>query len=61
VTREQAETISRWLLLSHVPTMLKLGKLHERIVATGFPANDPLMQKVFAAKEATNSHIPNQL
>ena len=49
VSREQAETISRWL----VPTMLKLGQLHERMQAKGFPATDPLMQRVFDAKEAT--------
>jgi len=49
VTHEQAETISRWL----VPTMLKLGKLHERMQAKGFPSTDPLMQKVYSAKEAT--------
>jgi len=49
VTSAQAETISRWL----VPTMLRLTKLHERMSATGFPADDRLMQKVLAAKEAT--------
>ena len=49
VTPDQAWKISIWL----IPAMLRLGKLHERMSATGFPADDPLMQKVTAAKEAT--------
>jgi hypothetical protein len=31
----------------------EIGKLHERMQTKGFPSTDPLMQKVFSAKEAT--------
>lgn len=48
VTPDQAAKLAAWL----VPALLKLGKLHERLKARGFPAGDPLLVRAAAAHEA---------
>ncbi len=48
VSAWQAQKISSWL----TPTLVRLVKLHARMVVNDFSDSDPLMAKVVAAKEA---------
>ena len=48
VTPTQAKKVAAWV----TPALTKLAALHERLVARGFPPDDPFLQRVAAAHEA---------
>jgi hypothetical protein len=49
VAPAQAKAINAWL----VPTMIQLLRLRQRMVEVGFPDDDPLLQLVTHAADAT--------